>query len=186
MSRLLTLIVFALTPLAIRAADEENPFKTARVGAYARYDHTLTTNSLNKKITQIQTVTAVDEKEVTLRTTSVVDGKELPIDKPDQKIDLTKPFTGVTAKDAPPNSSFKWEKAKDGKEKVKVGGKEYDCTWTTYKPVVTRPGSQVAGELKVWMSKDVPFVVRRTLKLQLNASVELAYETQLTELGSKK
>jgi hypothetical protein len=29
-------------------------------------------------------------------------------------------------------------------------------------------------------------VVRRTLKLQLGANVEIAYETQLTELGSKK
>ena len=67
-----------------------------------------------------------------------------------------------------------------------MDGKEYECVWTTYKPVV--PGKAdiaVTGEMKVWMSKDVPFVVKRTLTLKLDTN-ELGYTTELAEFGSKK
>ena len=83
--------------------------------------------------------------------------------KGEQKIDLTKPFDAVTGCDGSVGANFKWEKQKDGKEKLKIGGKEYDCTWTTYKVVNPNPAVMLEGEVKVWLSKDVPFVVKRTL-----------------------
>ena len=72
-----------------------------------------------------------------IRTVTEINGKEVPNKRPDQKIDLTRPFD--PAGEAAPNANYKWERQKDGTEKLKIGGKEYDCTWTTYKPVPAKP-----------------------------------------------
>jgi hypothetical protein len=182
--RPLAVLVLALAPVAAHAADEENPFKNAKVGDFAKYDTLLKTGGAEVKGTRVQTVTAVGDKELSLKTVTEALGKEVPNKRPDQKIDLTKPFD--TTADDFTGGSIKWEKLKDGQEKVKVNGKEYECTWTTYKPVV--PGKAdlaVTGEMKVWKCKEVPFVVKRTLTLKFNEN-ELSYTTELTEFGSKK
>ena len=36
--RLLAVVALVLAPLAVRAADEENPYKRAKVGDYAKYE----------------------------------------------------------------------------------------------------------------------------------------------------
>jgi hypothetical protein len=179
------LVALVLAPLAVRAADEENPFKSARVGDYARYNTAIKTGTVALKTVRTQTVTAAGEKEVSLRTVLEVNGKEVPTGRPDQKIDLTKPFDPAGSNEGVPGAAnIKWEKLNDGKEKVKVGDREYDCTWTSYKPVVAGK-EEVTGELKVWMSRDVPFVVKRTLNLKTRGA-ELSYSTELIEFGRKK
>lgn len=177
--------IFALTAPGMRAADDDNPFKRAKVGDYAKYDTVVKTGNNEVKLLRTQSVTATGEKEVTLKTITELNGKEVPTKKGEQKIDLTKPFDpGTTGESGAPTSAFKWEKVKDGKEKLKIGGKEYECTWTSYKPVA-QAGLAAEGELKVWLSKDVPFVVKRALNLKIGNS-ELVYLTELTEFGNKK
>jgi hypothetical protein len=179
--RSLSVLLLALAPVAAHAADEVNPFKNAKVGDFAKYNTVLLTGGAEIKGTRVQTVTAASDKEISLKTVTETLGKEVPNKRPDQKIDLTKPFD-ATADDF--TGGTKWEKLKDGKEKVKVNGKEYECIWTTYKPVV--PGKvDLTGEMKVWQCKEVPFVVKRTLTMKFNGN-ELSYTTELTEIGSKK
>lgn len=165
------------------AADKEHPFKNAKVGDFAKYNTTLQSGGVEVKGTRVQTVTAASDKELTLRTVTEVSGKEVPNKRPDQTIDLTKPFD-ATADDF--TGGTKWEKLKDGQEKLKVNGKEYECHWTTYKPVV--PGKanlMLTGEMKVWQCKEVPFVMKRTLTLKFNGN-QLGYTTELVEFGKKK
>jgi hypothetical protein len=183
--RLLIVLVFALTPLAARAADDEHPFKNAKVGDFAKYDTRIKTATLDVKLVRVQTVTAVGDNTVSLRTVSEINGKETPNKKGDQKIDLTKPFDPA-GESSPTGAAIKWEKLKEGKQKVKIGGKEYDCTWTSYKPVAAaKPDAPVEGELRVWMSKEVPFVVKRALQVKIGAE-EIVYTTDLIEFGTKK
>ena len=184
LTRSLALLAFALTPLAVHAADDDNPFRKAKVGDYAKYSGAFQTGSFGRGFVRVQTVVAVNERELTLRTNPVYEGKELPTKTPDQKIDLTKPFNAATTDDANANL-VKWDKQKSGTDKLKVGNTEYDCTWTTYKAVSANPNTEVTGELKVWMSKDVPFVMKRTLKMTVG-TVEIVYEMEMIELGNKK
>jgi hypothetical protein len=183
--RVPVLVGLLLSPLGAGAADEENPFKGAKVGDYARYDTVAKTGTVSLKTVRKQTVTAASDKEVSLKTVLEVNGSEVATDRPEQKIDLTKPFDPTGSSEGVPTlSGLKWEKQGDGKEKVKVGGKEFDCTWISYKPVATGK-QEVEGELKVWLSKDVPWVVKRALKLK-RGPTEINYTTELIEFGNKK
>src|SRR5262249_6976270 len=155
--------------------DEENPYKKLKVGDSAKYSTYLKTGGTEVKGVRTQSVTATSDKELTLKSVTEIDGKELPSKRPEQKIDLTKPLD-LTSGDGGLGSGFKWEKLKDGQEKLKVGGKEYDCTWTTYKPILAN-GTAVEGELKVWLSKDIPFVMKRTLNVKLGTQ-DLNYSTE--------
>src|SRR4051812_13898494 len=85
-------LALVLAPLAVRAADDENPYKKLKVGDYAKYDTVLKTGGAEVKGARTQTVTAAGDKELTLKTVTEVGGKEVPNKRPDQKIDLTKPF----------------------------------------------------------------------------------------------
>lgn len=181
--RPLAVVLLVLAP-AVGRADDENPFKNAKVGDYARYDTRIKTGGLDIRTVRVQTVTAVGDKQVSLRTVTEVNGQEMPNRRADQKIDLTKPFDPA-GESSPTSPGAKWEKVKTGTEKLKIGGKEYDCTWTVYKPVAAAPDAPVAGELKVWMSGDVPFVVRRALALKTGTD-EIVYTTDLIEFGRRK
>ena len=188
--RPLVIAALVLAPVAARAADDDNPFKGAKVGDYAKYDTVLKTGKAAEvKTVRTQTVTAASEKEVSLKTVTELNGKEVPTKKGEQKIDLTKPFDPAVSGETTSigaGLNLKWEKQKTGKEKVKVGDKEYECTWTTYKAVVPpNLPAAIEGEVKVWLSKDVPFVVKRALNMKVGNN-EITYSTELTEFGNKK
>src|SRR3954453_3081043 len=123
------LLALAVAPFA-GAADEENPYKKAKVGDYATYKMTTKVAGFNVEGTLTQTVTAKDDKEVTIKTTGKVNNMDIPAQE--QKIDLTKPFDPAKATgNLPPGANVNIEKLKDGSEKVKLGGKEYDTKWET-------------------------------------------------------
>jgi hypothetical protein len=183
--RLVATFALVLAPLAVRAADEEHPFRKAKVGDYAKYNALLREGTTEVKLLRTQTVTAASDKEVTLKSTTELNGKEVTLGRTTHKIDLSVPFDPVgDGQDVSPIAGLKWEKSKDGKENLKVGGKEYECTWTTYKPVMPA-NATVEGEVKVWLCKDVPFVVKRTLTIKF-AKKDVAFTTELIEFGSKK
>ena len=175
------LMVLAAAPMAF-AADEENPYKKTKIGDYATYKMTTKVAGMNLEGTITQKVTAKSDKEVTLSVTGNVNGTDIPAQE--QKIDLTKPYD-PTKTTLPPGTEAKVEKLKDGKEKVKVGGKEYNTTWETYKVKAKANGMEIESDVKVWMSKDLTLLM---VKMEMTAEtggmkVEVAME--LTESGSK-
>jgi len=156
MKRLSSLfVVLALLPMARGAEEkqEENPYKKAKVGDWIEYK--TITNFAGAKIegTMKQTVAEKNDKEATLKTTINFQGMEIA--GPEAKIDLTKPFDPLSAS-LPQGSEIKVEKLGDGKEKLKVGGKEYDCEWVKLKMKGKAMGMDFDGDAKVWTAKSVP------------------------------
>ena len=182
-------LVLAVAPVAARAADEENPVKNAKVGDYATY--TITTKAGGQTIdgTLTQTVTAKTDKEATVKGVMVfmLGGKEQKFPEQEEKIDLSKPYDPTKGGGAnlPGGGEIKAEKDKDGKEKIKVNGKEYDTTWTTYKVKIKVMNQEIAGDMKAWMTKDLPGMVKMTMTADF-AGQKIEMTTELKETGNKK
>jgi hypothetical protein len=186
--RLICALAICLAPLSARAADEENPYKGAKVGDFSAYKMTTKVAGLNIDGSILQTVSEASDKEVTLKVTGSINfnGQKQDIPAQTQKIDLTKPFDPTKAGNLPGGADAKIEKQKDGKEKLKVAGKEYDATWTTYKAKMKLMGQEVDADMKVWMAKGVPAgMVKMTMTAKF-AGQDMEIAMELTETGSKK
>ena len=59
-------LVLAVAPVAVRAADEENPYKNSKVGDFATYTMTTAVAGITIDGTITQTVTKKDDKEATI------------------------------------------------------------------------------------------------------------------------
>jgi hypothetical protein len=182
--RLFAALVVATAPLAAGAADEENPFKRVKVGDFAVYKTTTSFGGKELEGTVTRTVTAKDDKEATVKTVARVGG--VVDDKaPAEKIDLAKPYDLFKAGLVPAGTEAKVEKLKEGTEKLKLAGKEYDCRWETFKLTAKAGGVEVAGEGKVWQSKDLPL---NTVKWEFAADVagmKWNMKLELAESGHK-
>lgn len=179
---LAALCLLAIVPI-VSAADEENPYKKTKVGDYATYKLTTKVAGMNLEGTLTQTCTAKSDKEATIKVTGSVNGMEIP--EQEQKIDLTKPYDPTKAA-VPAGTEAKVEKLKDGKEKVKVGGKEYETNWESYKVKAKANDMEVEAEVKVWMSKDVPMLVVKLEATTEVAGMKIEVGMELSESGSKK
>jgi hypothetical protein len=157
---------------------EDNPFKNAKVGDWTESKVSTIAMGNPLDMTLKQTVAAKDDMFVTVKTTMVFGKMEVP--GPEIKIDLSKPYDAANTAGLPAGAATKIEKDGAGKEKIKVGGKEYDCEWTKFK------ASGVMGqdaELKVWTNKDAPLsgVVKMEMK-----SKQVDFTMELTGSGSAK
>lgn len=146
------LFALGVAPLAARA-DDEHPYKNAKVGDFVTYKMTVNVAGMNLDGTITQTVTAKTDKEVTVKASGKVGPQAVP--ETEQKIDLTKPFD-PTKGAVQGAADAKVEKQKDGKETVKVGDKSYEATWTTYKVTAKANNMDVEADVKVWMAKGIP------------------------------
>ena len=149
-------VLLLLAPLALQGREKDkmdNPYKNAKVGDYVNYKVTTTFGGMDIDLEMKQTLTAKDEKEATIKITSMFMGKETPAQT--QKIDLTKPFD-ITAAGMQGKKQGKFEKTGEGKAKVKIGDKTYQCDWLAGKVTADLNGKKLESEIKVWMSKDVP------------------------------
>ena len=174
---------------AAARADEANPYKNTKVGDYATYKMTVKYGGMTSRGTSTQAVTEKTDKEATVKVTGSFEdmGKKQDIDEVVQKIDLTRPYDPTKVGGLPPGTEVKVEKLKEGKEKVKVGGKEYDSTWTTYKLTGKAGDSAFNAEVKAWMSQEVPMGM---IKMEMTAEVarkkiELTMELEQTGNGKK-
>lgn len=178
----LTLIalVVCLAP-AVRAQEVENPYKKAKVGDWVEYKMTAAGQEVKTKME----VTAKSDKEVTVKTTATIGGRELP--GQEMKIDLTKPYDPATPPNLPKEIEAKIEKVKDGKEKIKVGGKEYETTFQQLKVTAKVMGNEIASDTTIWRSKDVPLdgmvKMEGTTKIM---GMEIKSVMELVGSGSKK
>jgi hypothetical protein len=188
MSVRLIAAAFALciAPLVTSAADNEdfNPYKNTKVGDFATYKITAKFGGINVTGTSTQTVTAKTDKEATIKVVSSVNGMDIPAMT--QTIDLTKPYDPTKATGLPQGIDATIEKGKDGKEKVKVAGKEYETTWTNFKVTAKAGGMDIKSDIKVWMSKDIPMGIA---KMEMNAdlaSQKMEMTMEVMETGNKK
>src|SRR5262245_31859423 len=179
---LAALSVLAVVPFAF-AADEENPYKKTKVGDYASYKMVTKVAGMNLEGTMKQSCTAKSDKEATIKIEINVNGMEIPAQE--QKIDLTKPYDPTKAA-LPEGTEATVEKLKDGKEKVKVGGKEYETKWESYKVKAKANGMEVEAEVKVWSSTDIPLFVAKMAVTSEVAGMKVEVEMELTESGNKK
>src|SRR4051794_27319969 len=92
LSAALALLTSFFAHHTVRAADEENPFKKAKVGDYAKYTASVKLLGSEEKVLRTQTVTAVNDKELFLKTVVELNGKVVPSKRPERKIDLTQPL----------------------------------------------------------------------------------------------
>jgi hypothetical protein len=168
-----------------KPAADENPYKNVKVGDFATYKMNVKAGPLALTGTTTQTITAKTDKEATVEVTANVSGMDVPAQK--QVIDLTKPYDPTQVGGGlPAGTDATVEKGKDGKEKIKVGGKEYDTTWTTYKVKATAGGQKFDADVKVWTAKDVPM---GTVKMEMTANIadmKMEMTMELSETGNKK
>lgn len=189
--RLFAALALVAAPASARAADDYNPYKDVKVGDYATYKMEMKVAGMTVNGTVTQSVTAKTEKEATVKATGSVEALGMKIQIPEQKqtIDLTKPFDPTKAGGLPAEGDVKVEKLKDGKEKIKVGGKEYDAEWTTYKVKGKMQGGDFDGEFKVWMSKQIPMgMAKMSMSGKVKVmDIEQAFEMtmEMTETGNK-
>jgi hypothetical protein len=182
--RLCAALVMVAAPLAARGADEENPFKKVKVGDFAVYKTTTSFGGKDLEGTVTRTVTAKNDQEATVKTVAKV-GAVVDDKAPDEKIDLSKPYDLFKAGLVPAGTEAKVEKLKEGTEKLKAAGKEYDCRWETFRLTAKTGGVEVTGEGKVWQSKDLPL---NTVKWEFSADVagmKWEMKLELAETGHK-
>ena len=179
--RLLAALLMAAAPLAARAVEEENPYKKVKVGDFATYKMTTKFGGATIEGTSTQTVTAKTDKEATVKMTIKANGMEQSVE---QKIDLTKPYD-PTKTGVPAGADVKIEKLKEGKEKLKVAGKEYETTWQSFKLSGKAMGVEINGEVKVWQSKDMPLSVVKMESTAEVAGQKVESTMELTESGRK-
>jgi hypothetical protein len=162
--RLLSVTLAALALPGIAAAQakksaEEHPYAKAKVGDWVTYEMKSDAMGMKFESSMTMRVAAKDDKSVTLKTSGkfTIMGMTNDIPESEQKIDLTIPWDPNAAnavKDKKDNT--KLEKLGEGKEKVKVGDKEYNCTWTKSKITVKVVDKEFVTESTVWTSTDFP------------------------------
>ena len=185
---LIAALALAAVAPTVRAADDENPNKDAKVGDYATYAMTTKIAGIDVAGTITQTVTKKSDKEATVKVTGEIEfgGNKMKIPEQEQKIDLTKPFDPTKGANLPGGADAKIEKGKEGKEKIKVNGKEYDTTWTEYKVKTKAMGQDIDADVKAWIAKDVPSgMVKMTMTADI-AGQKMEMTMELKETGSKK
>lgn len=154
------LVLPGLAAAQAKKAPEEHPYAKVKVGDWVTY--AMVTESMNVKFESTSTsrVAAKDDKSVTLKMGGKTTFMGMTTDIPESeiKIDLTQPYeANPIPKDK--KDDTKVEQVGEGKEKLKVGGKEYDTTWTKTKVTSKVDGKESVIESTVWISKDVPMAM---------------------------
>jgi uncharacterized protein YodC (DUF2158 family) len=128
------------------------------------------------KLVEVKDDKLVVEDEVT----SVVDGKEskLPASKRDVPKQLDAAPPGLDPKTGKPTGT-----TDEGKEKLKIGGTEYECKWYKFKTKQKGFGGEEEEiEGQVWMSDDLPGkVAKSNVKLKAGAMT-----MEITDITIKK
>ena len=140
--------VLFLVPLSGLAAQEESPYKAAKVGDWVSYTKVTQSAAGPIESTQKRTVTAKDDKSVTVTVESTVAGKKTV--KPPVKIPLDEPpdYTG--------HRGGSTEKVGEGDEVLAVNGQQYPCHWIQTRVTTAAGESKVRTDSKVWICKTVP------------------------------
>ena len=195
LAAILALVIVPATqsaPAPKSRSEDDAPYKSARVGDFATYKMTTKVAGVGIDGVMTQTVSDRSDKEVKIKTTAklAANGMDLPTPEQESTIDLTKPFdplkSGLFGKGAGPGGAAPtFEKLEDGKEKLKVAGKEYEATWTTYKLNMNVGGQAFEGEMKVWSSTRFSFYMLKAEMTMDLGGMKMEMTMELTDVGSK-
>ncbi|MCS7271245.1 MAG: hypothetical protein NZ703_09175, partial [Gemmataceae bacterium] len=114
-------------------------------------------------------------------------GNEQPIPPQEQKIDLTQPYDPTRfSGPLPMGAQVQVDKGKEGKEKVSLAGKSYNCTWTEYKVNTKAAGVAFEANVKVWMSPEVPLGMVKMSMTSNQGPQKMQMTMELKETGQNK
>jgi hypothetical protein len=175
----LSATILACFIVAVHGAEQENPWRTAKVGDWVSHKTTGTGFEGTSKMT----ITAKSDKEVTYKIegTFTAAGKTMVAPVQMQTVDLTKPYDAISAANMKANN-VKIETVGEGKEKLKVGGKEYETTWKKLKATTIVNEMKMVSEYKMWFCKDVP--VNGLVRMDIEAA-GFTSTLEITGSGSK-
>lgn len=186
--RLLAVLAVAVAPLGVCGQPPaDHPYKSASVGDFATFKMTMKFGGNDITGTITQTVVEKTDKEATVKVTGKMNGMDIPAQT--QKVDLTQPFDPLKAGSLPGaggKADAKIEKLGEGKEKVALGGKSYDTSWTTFKVTTKTPVGDVVADAKAWMGKDIPLGMAKMEMTTMIAGMAMKMQMELTETGNSK
>ena len=134
---------------ALRGAEEENPFKNAKVGDWVKYKQTVNAGGMKMDAELKQTVTEKTDKEATVELEMVMQGQP---HKSTVKIPLDQKYEPYKQ----PGMDAEVKELGKGDEKVTVGGKTFDAKWTQVEVINKAQGAEMKSTVKVWSSTTVP------------------------------
>jgi len=178
-------------PAAKSKAEDDVPYKSAKVGDFATYKIATKVAGSSVAGVMTQTISAKSDKEMTVKTAAkmTANGMDIPVPEQESTIDLTKPFdpikSGILGQGGAAGAAPMVEKLKEGKEKLTVAGKEYEATWTTYKLQMNGGGQQLEAEVKVWTSPKFSFYMLKTEMSAAIGGMKMEMAMELTEVGTK-
>ena len=180
-TKILALFLAAIC-MAMRAEDE-NPYKNAKVGDWVEYKSSTVMPQMKMESKMKRTVTAKTEKEVTIKMDTEM--PNVPPQSTEMKIDLTTKYDPLTAGmqrggAKPPVI----EKVGEGDETLNLGGKEYKTHWIDNKMTMEMGGNKMESQSKVWMSKDAPLGGMVRMEMKMGGAMAMTTTTELTGAGT--
>jgi hypothetical protein len=178
-----------VVPVPSQAQEKNrNPFRNAKVGDYQTYKMTMSLMGMVTEASVKYTVTAKNDKELTWKSVTTLMGKPKAKakDEPDEKIDLTKHFDPVAfffRNEKKTEKLGKFKKTTEGKEKIKVGEKSYECNWIAGKLTSSVGDLKSQAEIKLWFSKSVP--LSGLVKVEMKGNM-VNMRIELTGSGHQK
>lgn len=162
----------------------DNPYRTAKVGDYAAYKTTISLGGFQVVGSTTKVVTAKTDKEATVTIYMKAAGMEVP--PTEQKIDLTQPFDPTKMDGIFAGPDAKLEKRGEGKERMTVAGRAFEATWVTLKFTGKQGGQPFAGDVKAWMSKEVPHGMAKLYTTGELGGQKYSALVELVETGNNK
>jgi hypothetical protein len=138
---------------AVQGAENENPYRNAKVGDWVEYRMT----GQNTEGSTNMTVVSKDPKQLTYEVAASFSfmGKKMVAPVQTMKIDLTKSYDAISAANLKAKN-ITIKKLDEGKEKLKAAGKTYDTKWTKLRATTTVNDMKIVMDYKMWFCKDVP------------------------------
>ncbi|MFH0938052.1 MAG: hypothetical protein V1899_02040 [Planctomycetota bacterium] len=167
------LIAVVVLTMATYAAEQENPFKAAKVGDWVEYK--ISSGHMNG--TMKQTVIKKTDTEVTLEIVNNMGGQEM---KQQQVIKLNEKYDPL--KQSMPKD-VEMKIVDSGEENLTVADKTYSTKWTAVEVTMKVAGQTIMTNAKTWISSEVP------LGGMVKTQTEMAGNTMTIELigsGSAK
>ncbi len=153
-------VAVALTAAVARGEDKvENPefkgWSKYKAGTSVVLKMSTEAGGQKFEATMTNKLLEVKDDKLVVETESVTKFNGMDIKAPAQKRDVAKTLDkapmGFDAKTGKPEGT-----TEEGKEKVKIGGTEYECKWYKFKSKQKLPTGEEEVEGQIWMSDDVP------------------------------
>jgi hypothetical protein len=171
-SVLVVLLMLATTSFA---ADADNPYKTAKVGDWAKYKQTMKGEGVEMEMEMKQTVTAKTDKEVTIEKEMSVAGQTT---KETETIKLDEAYNPIK------EMADGAKEVGKGDEKLTIAGKTYDTKWVEYETTIQGEGdATVKMKIKIW---NCATVVGGMVKFVSDMGTHGNVSVELVDAGSGK